>query len=148
MATPEQCFYEYAVAFEETYVDDDWSRLEPFFADDAVYEVRGAGLGCEIRGKPAILRGLKKSIDGFDRHCIRHVELTGKPEIEGDTVKAPWRATYDLGGAPQLVFDGTSIVTVRDGRIVHLVDAYTPSEAAKATAWVRDHAPELDMSYV
>jgi SnoaL-like domain len=148
MATPKQCFYEYAVAFEQTYVDDDWSRLEPFFDADAVYEVRGDGFGCEIKGRPAILHGLKKAVDGFDRQCTRHVELIGKPEIDGDTVTAPWRATYGRAEAPPLVFDGTSIATVRDGRIVHLVDEYAPSEAAKATAWIRDHAPELDLSYV
>ena len=28
----------YAAAFEQTYEDDDWSRIEPFFAEGAVYE--------------------------------------------------------------------------------------------------------------
>ena len=34
-------FLEYAAAFEATYVDDDWSRLERFFAPDVVYAVTG-----------------------------------------------------------------------------------------------------------
>jgi hypothetical protein len=147
MSTPKQCFYDYAVAFEQTYVDDDWSRLEPFFAADAVYEVRGEGFTSKISGRAQVLRGLKKSVDGFDRHCTRHVELTGEPEAEGDTVTAPWRATYDHAGAPTLVFDGTSIATVRDGRIVHLVDEYAPAEAAKVAAWIKEHGAGLDLSY-
>ncbi|HME70466.1 MAG TPA: hypothetical protein VKM54_11450, partial [Myxococcota bacterium] len=36
-----QRFVEYAQAFEKTYVDDDWTRLEPYFAPDAVYRVVG-----------------------------------------------------------------------------------------------------------
>jgi hypothetical protein len=147
MSTPERCFYGYAVAFEQTYVDDDWSRLEPFFADDAVYEVRGGALGSTVRGRAAVLRGMKKAVDGFDRHCTRHVELTGEPQSEGDTVTAPWRATYDRAGAPTLVFDGTSIATVQAGRIVHLVDEYLPSEATKVADWIRDHAPGLELAY-
>ena len=27
----------YATAFEEAYASDDWSKLEPFFTEDAVY---------------------------------------------------------------------------------------------------------------
>ena len=148
MATPKQRFYEYAVAFEQTYVDDDWSRLAPFFADDAVYEVRGSGVECRLQGRDAILRGLKKSIDGFDRHCTRRVEVLGTPETDGDTVSVRWQGTYDHSGAPQLVFQGRSIATVRDGLIVHLADEYDPGEADKAAAWLREHAPGLDMSYV
>lgn len=37
-----QRFVEYAQAFEKTYVDDDWTRLEPYFAPDAVYRVVGS----------------------------------------------------------------------------------------------------------
>ncbi len=31
-------YQSYAEAFEETYKDDDWTRIEPFFTEDAVYE--------------------------------------------------------------------------------------------------------------
>src|SRR4030095_10724846 len=37
-----QRFGESAQAFEKTYVDDDWTRLEPYFAPDAVYRVGGS----------------------------------------------------------------------------------------------------------
>ena len=58
-----QVFMDCAAAFEQTYADDDCSRLKPFFTEDARYEVRGGPLPCELRGREAILRGLKRSIN-------------------------------------------------------------------------------------
>jgi hypothetical protein len=29
----------YAAAFEEAYVSDDWSMVEPFFTEDATYQI-------------------------------------------------------------------------------------------------------------
>ncbi len=42
---PLQRFAAYAADFEKTYQDDDWKRLEGYFAEDAVYEVMGAARG-------------------------------------------------------------------------------------------------------
>lgn len=41
-------FIAYALDFEQTYDDDDWSRLEHHFAPDAVYEVRNTAFGCRL----------------------------------------------------------------------------------------------------
>lgn len=142
-------FYEYAMAFEETYADDDWKRLEPFFAEDATYEVRAKYVGCVVQGRDAVLRALKKSIDGFDRRMgSRKVEVTGAPKTEGDVITIPWAATYEYAGAPDLRFLGTSIATVKGGHITHLVDEYTDEEAQRMADWVTKHAPHLDVSYV
>ena len=62
-----QVFADYAAAFEETFADDDWSRLEQYFAEDARYEISGGPFATTIDGRDAILKGLKKSLDGFDR---------------------------------------------------------------------------------
>ncbi len=75
-------FMDYAAAFEQTYVDDDWSRLAPFFAEDASYEVRGGPLACKITGREAIFTGIRKSIDGLDRRCSdRKIDVTDGPEV-------------------------------------------------------------------
>lgn len=66
-------FMDYAAAFEQTYVDDDWSRLVPFFSEDARYEVRGGPLACEISGRETIFAGLKRSIDGFNRRWVKKI---------------------------------------------------------------------------
>ena len=38
---PGQKFLEYAGAFEQSFADDNWSRLERFFTKEAVYAVSG-----------------------------------------------------------------------------------------------------------
>ena len=48
----------YADAFEETYADDNWQRLEPYFTADAVYENVGMGAN---EGQEAI----RAFLDGF-----------------------------------------------------------------------------------
>jgi len=146
--TPEQRFFEYAMAFEQTYADDDWSRLEPYFAEDATYEIRNTPIACKLEGRAAVLRGLKKSIDGFDRRCAsRHVEVTAPPRTDGDTVVVDWAGRYAWPGAPDLEIRGRSVATVRDGRIVALADEYPDGEAERMGAWIAAHAPGLDGSY-
>ncbi len=34
-------FLSYAAAFEQTYADDDWRRLEQYFTEDVTYRVSG-----------------------------------------------------------------------------------------------------------
>lgn len=36
MSQAMQVFMDYAAAFEQTYVDDDWSRQVPFFANEVI----------------------------------------------------------------------------------------------------------------
>jgi len=40
-------FAAYAAAFEKAYEDDEWSALEEFFSEDAVYEIGMPILGAE-----------------------------------------------------------------------------------------------------
>jgi hypothetical protein len=80
-------FLGYAQDFEKTYADDDWSRLERYFAPDAVYEVRNVPFGCRLVGPQAIFRGIKKSLDGFDRRMDeRTVAVVDGPYVEGERV--------------------------------------------------------------
>src|SRR5690349_21367083 len=51
-------FMAYAADFEKTLVDDDWSRLRQYFADDAVYEVKAESFGCKLSGPDAIFKGI------------------------------------------------------------------------------------------
>ena len=144
-----ESFMAYAAAFEETFVDDDWSRLTQYFADDAVYEVIGGAMACRIEGRDAILAGLKKSIDGFDRRLDgRVVEITSPPEVTEDSVAASWKGTYSKKGAPDYVLEGHSRARYRDGVIIELADSYAPEVDALAGAWIAQYAPELDPTYV
>jgi hypothetical protein len=144
---------DYAAAFEQTYVDDDWSRLIPFFAEDATYEVEGGPLACRLSGRDAILAGLKKSIDGLDRRCAdRHLELTEGPIVvdanNGDELSMAWRVTYQYRDAPKLVLPGRSAFTIADGVIVGMRDEYDDKEMGGVSAWMLEYGAELDGAYV
>ena len=142
-------FMEYAQAFEETYDDDDWSRLEKFFAPDAVYEVRNTSFGCRLVGRENILRGMKKSLDGFDRRMPKRVAVpVGVPVEDGDTLTVDWTATYEKPGAPAFVLRGRSIARYRDGVLAELVDEYPDGMSAEVERWADAHAPGCLPLYV
>jgi SnoaL-like domain len=146
-------FMDYAAAFEQTYVDDDWSRLAPFFSEDAAYEVRGGPLACSISGRDAIFAGLRKSIDGLDRRCSdRRIELTEAPNVigadNGHELSIGWRVTYQYGDAPKMVLPGRSVFTIADGVIVAMRDEYDEKELEGVGAWMLEYGEGLDGSYV
>lgn len=141
-------FLSYAEDFEKTFADDDWSRLERHFAADAVYVVRNTPFVCRLEGRDAILRGLKKSLDGFDRRLpVRSTEVVEAPTESGDAVSVGWTATYSKPGSPALVTRGRTTARFRDRRIVELTDEYPDGVGETMERWIRDHAPDLDPSY-
>ena len=142
-------FMAYAADFEKTLVDDDWSRLRQYFADDAVYEVTAESFGCKLSGPDAIFKGIKKSLDGFDRKFEgRSLNVTSGPALDGDTMRMTWEVTYRKAGATPYLLRGTTAVRYRDGKIVWLGDSYGPEVDAEATAWMQQNGITLDPSYV
>ena len=149
MASAQDLFFQYAVAFEDTYKDDNWERLRQFFAEGAVYEVVGGPLACRIAGVDAIFAGMKKSLDGMDRRADRrYLDVLGNPQIDGDTICLNWRVGYDIGDAPRGEFNGRTEATVRDGVIIAMQDIYDDEEMARFGKWAAEYAPNLDGSYV
>src|SRR6185295_19406317 len=57
----------YAADFERTYADDDWSRLEQYFTEDATYSTPANGMS--VSGRDTVLAVLRGSVTGFDRRC-------------------------------------------------------------------------------
>jgi len=148
-----QLFMDYSSAFEETYLDDDWSRLTPFFKQDARYEVRGGPMAFEIQGREAILKGLKRSIDGFDRRCDeRALEITGGPHVRavpgGQEVSIEWLVNYRRGESPVVCLRGRTAITVADGRITAMRDEHDDDAQAQVAAWLQRYGVDLDRSYV
>jgi hypothetical protein len=142
-------FMGYAADFERTLADDDWSRLRQYFADDAAYDVKAPAFGCHLVGPEAIFKGMKKSLDGFDRKFDgRSVDVTRGPEITADGLSMAWAVTYRKAGKAPYVLRGASDVRYRDGKIVSLVDSYDASVADEAAAWMRENGMALDPSYV
>ena len=142
-----QEFMTYAGNFEKTLADDDWSRLRPYFADDAVYEVR-ASFGCRLVGPTAIFAGMKKSLDGFDRKFTkRDIEVTSGPEVSSDEIRMGWKVIYSKEGLSPFVLSGRSAARYADGKIVYLADSYDTSMETEFTAWQRINGVQLDPSY-
>jgi len=144
-----QRFLAYAGDFEKTLADDDWSRLRQYFAPDAVYEVKAPGFPCRLVGPDAIFKGMKKSLDGFDRKFDgRSIDVTKGPEITDDGLSMSWAVTYRKAGKTPYVLRGASVVRYRDGKIAALVDSYDETVASEAAAWMQQNAMPLDPSYV
>ena len=142
-------FGAYAAEFEKTLVDDDWSRLRRFFADDAVYEVKAVAFGCRLVGPDAIFAGMKKSLDGFDRRFPgRRIDVTSLPEVRGEEMSVGWEATYEKEGVKPFVLRGRSLVRYRDGKIALLSDVYEPAAEEEFARWQRETGIALDPSYV
>jgi hypothetical protein len=142
-------FRDYAADFEKTYIDDDWSRLRTHFADDAVYEVRSAAFGCRLVGPDAIFRGIKKSLDGFDRRFARReLAVDSVREATQHAFELSWIVTYTKDGAPPFVLRGSSRAELVDGRIARLVDSYDETMDHEGREWVAKHGAGFDVSYV
>ena len=148
-----QVFMDYAAAFEQTYADDDWSRLTGFFPEDTTYEVLGGPMACKITGREAVFAGLKKSLDGLDRRCDeRKLELTDGPNLvdAGETaeVSLAWSVVYQYKEAPKVSLPGRSIFNIANGVIVAMRDEYDDGEMQAVGAWMLEYGEGLDGSYV
>ena len=137
-------FLAFAIAFEKTYVDDDWARLEPFFTEDAVYDVPGEPpLGGHWEGRAAVLVHLREVLVDFDkRFDSRITEIVGAPEVGDGEFAFEWRATYTLAGAPDLVIGGRERALFEDDRIRYLEDVPPPGEDRRIQAYLAEHLPD------
>ena len=141
-------FLAYAADFEKTLADDDWSRLTQYFREDAVYRVESGLFGCELTGRDAIFAGMKKSLDGFDRHFPeREISVTEGPEVDGDEMRVSWTVTYHREALPDFLLRGRSTARIRDGEIALLVDSYDDRVESELKGWMRETGLELDPSY-
>jgi hypothetical protein len=121
---PAKRFLEYAVAFEQTFADDDWGRLEAYFTLDAIYTATGeAPLGGRWEGRKQLLEHLRESVNELDRKFDqRRVEPLGESAIAENSFEMSWRGIYTKAGCPDLVFGGIERATFEGDRIRLLED--------------------------
>ncbi|MBI3300796.1 MAG: nuclear transport factor 2 family protein [Deltaproteobacteria bacterium] len=135
----------YAAAFEEAYASDDWSKLEPFFTEDAVYEfIAPAPFGGKYEGRAAVLTQFKNSVNGLDRRFdSRAVEALEGPLEKDGGVWMRWAATYTLAGAPDCRMEGEERAMFSGDRIRRLEDRFTDAEAGRVGAYFAQHGAKL-----
>jgi len=134
-------FAEYAAAFEETYIDDDWTRLVQYFSPDAVYlpgDVKAAV------GRENVLQTLRDSVNSLDRMFdVR--EFTEAPiltEVE-DAVTLSFKVRYAKQGLPDLTIFGTEVATYEGGLIQKMEDFIDEKAAAAMAQWLEKHQRSL-----
>jgi hypothetical protein len=130
----------YAAAFEESYADDDWSRIEPFFTENAVYE----GEPQDARGREAVLAKLKSGVDGFDRRMDGRTPDFQMPTVDGDTLTMKWTVTYTKAGLPDLVISGVETAVFDGDRIALLRDVFDPVAQKRMGEWMAKHGAALE----
>ena len=128
----------YADAFEETYEDDDWSRIEPYFTESAVYEGDP-----DEHGREAVLAKLKGGVDAFDRRMDSRTPDFQTPTVKGDTLTMKWRVTYTKSGAPDLVISGVETAVFEGDQIASLRDTFDPEAEQGMQKWMAEHGAKL-----
>ena len=120
----------YAADFERTFADDDWSRLEQYFTEDATYSTPANGL--RVSGREAVLAVLRTAVSKFDRRCdTRSLHTTAGPHEAGNEVLREWAATFTLEGAPALRIGGSERAVFRGHRIELLEVTLTQEALAR-----------------
>lgn len=135
----------YAAAFEEAYASDDWSKLEPFFTEDAVYEfIAPAPFGGKYEGRAAVLAQFKNSVNGLDRRFTsRAIDVLEGPSEKDGGVWVRWAGLYTLAGAPDFRMEGEERAVFVGDRIRRLTDSITDAEAGHAGAYFGEHGAKL-----
>ena len=138
-------FQEYADAFEEVFESDDWSLLEPFFTEDAVYEIHaGPPFGARNEGRDTVFAALKTSLDINDRRFdTRKLEVLEGPELRDGAVWFRWRASYERAGTPGMVIEGVETARFEGNRISLLEDTFSEESQAAVLQFLGAHGDKL-----
>jgi ketosteroid isomerase-like protein len=137
-------FESFAADFEAVVEDDDWTRLEKYFAEDATYlNVGGPDPKCE--GREAILAFLKADVANSDRRFdTRTLIALTPPKAEGNRLCRQWRCTYTLAGTPDLVVDGEARYVFEGDRIKAIEEEATAVSMQKFGEWMQKYGDRLN----
>ncbi|MBI1817950.1 MAG: nuclear transport factor 2 family protein [Deltaproteobacteria bacterium] len=137
------CFEAYARDFEQTFVDDDWSRLEPYFTEDAVYVTLDPPVRRQ-NGREAVLTALRRAVSSFDRRCTSRVlETTHGPAQASNQVRREWACTFTCAGAPPLRISGLERAVYDKDRISFLEEQLTAESRQLFDQWLHAHGAKL-----
>ena len=138
-------FMAYANAFEDAYRSDDWSKLDLYFTEDAVYEtIADQPFANRTEGRQAMKAFFKQMVDGFDRRFdSRSIEFIEGPTERSGRVWFRWAATYARAGAPALRMEGEETAEFEGDRIKRLEDRMPPATTQCAMQFMTEHGAKL-----
>ncbi len=141
-------FAAYAGAFEKAFVSDDWSVVEPFLTEEAIYEIAlDPPMGGRFEGRAAILAYFKNILDRFDRRFeSREIAVLEGPTEDGESVWIRGTATYRAEGVPDFILELEETVYFEGDRIRRLEDKYPPAAKQTIASYVEKHGTKLGIS--
>ena len=141
-------FLAYAQAFEIAFASDAWEGIAPFFADGARHVVHGAApLGCDDRGRDAVVRGLRESVAMMDRRFAARIpEVLEGPFVRGGADPGIWMRyalTLRRKGLPELRLEGTHMTRYASGLIREIEERMEEGAGERVAAYLARHAAAL-----
>ncbi|MCU7810296.1 MAG: hypothetical protein KZQ77_03540 [Candidatus Thiodiazotropha sp. (ex Notomyrtea botanica)] len=136
-------FNSFAADFEACVADDQWDRLEVYFAENATYWNIG-GPDPRVKGCSEILNYLKNDVSNNDRQFdSRTLEALSEPTVVGKKLSRNWRCTFKCAGVPDLVVEGEARYEFDGELICSLEEEVTPDSLARYIAWMNDYGSRL-----
>ena len=138
-------FLAYADAFEDAYKTDDWSKLDPYFTEDAIYEtIADQPFANRTEGREALKAFFKEIVNGFDRRFdSRQVDVIEGPKETPGQVWFRWAATYTLAGTPGLRMEGEETAEFQGNRIKRLEDRMPAATTQRTVQFMAEHGAKL-----
>jgi len=147
MGTPTDLerFSGYVRDFELAYLTDDWSRLAPWFAPDAIHEIEHGGrIAVGGSGAAAVIADLRDGVLRMDRRFdVRIPEILDGPRTRPDGIHMTWRLRFHRAGLPDLALEGDHRTVFDGGRIVAIRERLAPGAAAQVEAYLTEHDAAL-----
>ena len=137
-------FESFATDFELTVQDDDWSRLEKYFAKDATY-LNAGGPDPKCEGCEAILGYLKNDVSNYDRlFDSRTLVALTLPVTEGNRLSRRWRCIYSLAETPDLVVEGEARYVFEGDLIKEIEEEPTSDSMQRVDEWMQKYGDKLN----
>jgi omega-amidase len=135
----------YAVAFEQAFASDDWTAVEAFFTEDAVYDVAlDPPLGGRYEGRAAILAYFKDILDRLDRRFeSREGAFLEGPRADGERVWTRGRVVYRAAGVPDAIVEVEEVAYFDGDRIRRLEDRYDAATKQRISDYLATYGRRL-----
>ena len=149
-------FIEYVIDFEHAYQNDDWTQVETHFSPNAVLEVSNSTFDCHVQGPKNIVKGFKRSVNGFDRKFKRVIKVVEGPHEDQEKITFVWVARYERLEPSSVSEPCPDVIDVsarqtayynKDGLITKLIDDHLPGNKQRYAELYKNYGHLFDPAY-